>query len=328
MEALVASESVRNQEAASASQPGTVPEWGDRVIVPLDGSPEAAEALPLAKAVASLLGATVHIVHVSETALPPTDMARQLSLDPDELQGVVIDRVIGKPAEVIVALQQDNRLSPIVVSARGRGTPPEQPIGPVATHLIESSRGPVLLVWPEHPPRPTQAVGLWRRILLPLDGTPSTSFAIAPAIDLAQRCRAELYILYVAALGKQRPPEAGTLTPPKYLDQPQYEWPDWAAELLQRLWQVTGLTPSKIPVRMSMASGEPIQEIARFAVQHQIDLIAFAWNGRFIRGGPLAVTSGLREAGCPSLILHAPSRAAAGAEKPSQAKGRERRRAA
>lgn len=324
----MATGSAGNKEADSlACEPGMVPQWGDKVLVPLDGSGESAAVLPLARAVARLVEATVHIVHAGETLVPPAEMARYLGLRPADMDGAVIDRVAGSPAEVIVRLQQDNRLSPVVLSARGRGTPPEEAIGPVAANVVQNSRGPVVLVWPEHPERPASGDRPWRRILLPLDGTPSTSFAIAPAVDLAERSMAELILLYIAVTGRQRPPERGTLTPPKYIDQPQHEWPDWATELMERVWQVSGCQPTRIPVRISMASGEPMAEIAGFAAQQQVDLIAFAWHGRFIRGGPIYVASGLREAGCPVLFLHAPARVQA-AERPSRPRRRERRQAA
>ena len=311
-----------------ACRPGAQPGWGDRILVPMDGSPEAVQALPVARAMARLLGATVHIVHATEIAIPTEEMPHWLSLEQEDLAGVVVDKVSGPPNEAILRLQHDAKLSPIVISTRGRGTPSERAIGPVAAEVIQRAPGPVLLVWPEISSRLSQPDENVRRIVLPLDGTPSTAFAIAPAIDLAQRSRAELYLLYVAVMGKQRPLEPGTLTPPRYLDQPQYEWPDWATELLERLWQVSGCKPARIPVRISMVSGEPVEEISRFASEHQADLIAFAWRGRFIRGGPAFVASGLRQAGCPALVLHAPSRIVVTEERGRRPRGRERRRAA
>jgi hypothetical protein len=55
-----------------------------------------------------------------------------------------------------------------------------------------------------------------------------------------------------------------------------------------------------------MASGEPLEEIAGFASLNHIDLIAFAWQGRFIRGGAPTVTSALQNAGRPVLFLRLP----------------------
>jgi nucleotide-binding universal stress UspA family protein len=324
----VAYDSSRAGDQDQSCSPDAQPGWGDRILVPMDGSEEAAQALPVARGIAGILGATVHIVHASQTPVPLEEMANLLGLKRDELAGVVIDRIGGLPDEALIRVQHDSHLSPIVLSARGRGTPVEQSIGPVAAEVIQHATGPVLLVWPEHDVRIGRpGVGV-RRIILPLDGTPSTAFAIGPAIDLAQKSRAELFLLYVAVTGKQRPQEPGTLTPPRYLDQPQYEWPSWATELLERLWQASGCKPARIPVRIAMVSGEPTEEIARFATEHQSDLIAFAWQGRFIRGGPWHVANRLREAGCPVLFLHALPKVALGQQRARPPKGRERRQAA
>jgi nucleotide-binding universal stress UspA family protein len=142
---------------------------------------------------------------------------------------------------------------------------------------------------------------LLRRVLFPHDGTPTTSAAIGPAIELAQRAGAELVVLHVAASGAVPPSERGSLTVPRYLDQPQHEWPRWAEEFLGRL--VSLLPAEWVPLRMVLMRGHLGEEILRFAADQASDLIVLAWRGEWDRERAAALKEVIRATPCPVLVL-------------------------
>jgi len=137
-----------------------------------------------------------------------------------------------------------------------------------------------------------------RRILLPHDGTPAANAAIPAAAELARKSGAEISILHVAAPDPNRP--AGSLTAPPYVDQPQHEWPAWAAEFVERLACVCPL--ERLRVRLSLAQGDPGREVLRFAAEHTADLIVLAWKGEWKGGHAATARAAIQEAPCPMLF--------------------------
>ena len=69
------------------------------IIVPLDGSPEAKLVLPIARLVAQIVGAAIHIVHASEKSLSQQELLRHVSLRREETRKMVIDQASGPAAE-------------------------------------------------------------------------------------------------------------------------------------------------------------------------------------------------------------------------------------
>jgi nucleotide-binding universal stress UspA family protein len=169
-------------------------------------------------------------------------------------------------------------------------------LGRTATKVLHDARCPVVLVPPERGAAP------WRlhHVLVPHDGTPSTSAALQPAAALAERGRAELLVVHVTNI-KTAPAEAGSLSTPRYVDQPQHEWPAWTSEFLNRLACICPL--GQLRVRMFLAHGDTAAEIMRLSEKQSTDLIVLAWRG--ILEPPRAATMKdiLREAHCPIMVV-------------------------
>jgi nucleotide-binding universal stress UspA family protein len=156
----------------------------------------------------------------------------------------------------------------------------------------------VLLVRPA-PDSATLSLEKPRRILLPLDGTPSSATALGPALDLADRTEAEIDVLYVAT---QTEPsrEPGSLTGPIYIDQAQYEWDDWAQEFATRFGTALGQYMPTMPIRVYVRGGDPPEEIVAFARERESDLIVLQWH---LRAHGEVVNRVLVQTPCPMLLL-------------------------
>jgi nucleotide-binding universal stress UspA family protein len=257
---------------AELARPAPTDVRASTLVAPLDGSAEAIAALPVARALAAAEGATLHIVHVSGTPLGGRDLVERLRLTPEHLDGTVLDQCGGEPAAGIVrqASALGSRL--IVMSSRrdqagGRGA-----LGSVTREVLRQAPCPIVIVPPE------RAVTGWslRQILLPHDGIPTTAAAIARAADLAEKAHAELAVLHVASSVTQPPGSPGALMAPRYLDQPQHEWPIWAREFVDRAVALGGPTAA-VRMRLFFACGEPADAIVEFAAEHQTDLVVIAW---------------------------------------------------
>lgn len=271
------------------------------VLTPLDGTPHALVAVPVARELATVLGAEAHALYVGGPPVPPHELPRHVALGADQLAGFVLSQLIGDPAARLLEVAAARRAAAIVTSSHTGMSRPRGAFGPLVARIAPIAPCPIVLV------RYDRGLIPWRlqEILLPYDGTPSTAAALAPAADLARRSGAKLYVLYVAEPHAAGPEERGSITPPRYVDQPQHEWPAWAGEFLERLTCMSGLDLGSL--RLLVARGSPGFEIVRLAREHGIDLIVVAWKGRMEPNRAPTAKEILLHSPAPILVLRTPS---------------------
>jgi nucleotide-binding universal stress UspA family protein len=267
------------------------------VLVALDRPEHSAALLPVAKSVAELERAALHIVYVAEQRLGPGEILERIGLAPESLQGTVIDPRIGDASGAILAAAAEANTRAIFLCTHHAAPSPGRPLGHTARAIVSSAPCPVVLVPPERGARPWSL----RRLLLPHDGTPSTSNAIHPASRLAHRAGAEISVLNVAGAEQAAPAERGALTTPFYLDHPQHEWPAWATEFVERLDSICPLEGLRI--RLALASGKPGDEILVYAQRQEIDLIVLAWRGELEADHATILKAVVGGARCPTMIV-------------------------
>jgi nucleotide-binding universal stress UspA family protein len=252
------------------------------VLVPLDGSVHATAAVPVARRLAELFDATLAVLHVSDQALASAALVERMKLSSQDVRGLVVER----HAALIVMCPQTR------TDARPRV------FGSVAEAVLRAALCPVVLV------PPTRGHRDWalKQLLLPHDGTPTSAATIGPATQLASIAAAKLVVLHVATAGTERPTEPGTLVSPRYVDQPQHEWPAWAQEFLDRL-RAIGRARDGVDIRLALAQGEAGSAIVDFARQNAIDLIVLGWRGALEPDRARTMRRVIREAICPVIVF-------------------------
>ncbi len=205
-------------------------EWIHSILVPLDGTSESASALPVGRTMAKIAGVTLRIIHATERASPLTELRRKLTLSSGDMADAVLEQSSENPVEAVAGAVSAHPGTLIVMSTHGAGRP-EGGLGSVASGLLQSTDSPLLLV------HPGEELERWHlgRVLLTQDGTPEAATAFVPAVQLARGAKASLTVLHVGGRTERSQVEEGTLTPPRYVDQPQHEWPEWTQELLDRI---------------------------------------------------------------------------------------------
>lgn len=266
------------------------------VLVPLDGSTNATDALSVARGLAHLMSATVVLVHVGRETLPPDELFGRMKLSAEDVRGLVIDQCTGLLADAIVREAAARNTVLIVMCV------PAQPDGPA----LESVLGDVLLTAPCPvvlvPSIRIRQPWALRRLVLPHDGTPTSAAAIAPTADLASRAGADLVVLHVATPSDERPAESGAFVVPRYLDQPQHEWPAWSREFLERV-RCLGYPANMEKLRLVLAHGEAGTAILEFARSNASDLVALAWRGSLEPERAQTIRRVISEASCPVIVF-------------------------
>lgn len=266
-----------------------------RVVVVLHGHEAPVATLALGRRVAGALNKPLHALFTSETPVTTAEIPRLLRLPEDALEGVVLDVAIGEPIERLVDFTEANPTAFVIVGA-DPDVPGELGVGEFATRAIERSRAPIILVRPD-------ARTKLERILVPLDGTPSTASALEPAGDLARKMGASLDIVLVGEAQHRPGIEHGAMAPPQYVDQPHHEWPAFSGEFLHRFVNVIGHCPCDVPTRFFLGAGDPASEILRYADVLGSDLAVLVWHGLASEEHGAIFRSVLRRAACPVLVL-------------------------
>jgi len=144
---------------------------------------------------------------------------------------------------------------------------------------------------------------MYKRILLPLDGSTLAEQALPYAIVQAERFGAELILLKV--LEPLLPKSRGS--PQAAIERAEELTSALAREYLERV--AAGAQEHGIPVRVVTIEGRPRVEIVRFAETNQVDLIVICTRGlsgvsRWLMGS--VADRVVRGASIPVLLVRAP----------------------
>lgn len=273
----------------------------DAVVVLLDGSEASRAALPVARRFAELHDATLRVVSIGPQGAEAASVLEQLKLTPEDVRGAVLDRSEETPEEAVLSVLKTCSAPVVTISTHCGADDPDATIGQLSETLITKAAANVLLVPPDRGREPWSI----RRIVLAHDGTPSADATIAPAADLAKRAGADVIALHVAARKAPQTVEPGSLPAPRYVDQPQHEWPAWASEFVQRMMAL-GASPGAVNFKLLVTGGQPGSEIAQFARDSAADLVVATWHGNWDEehAGTLKVV--VRRSGCPVLLISGP----------------------
>ncbi len=268
------------------------------ILVPLDGSKQALAAVPVAKVLGEVGQVGLHILYVGEKKENGAEQREQLSHGTQVLDGLGVHTRVGAPNEEIVKAARE--LDPLlVVVCRNSRSESAKLLGRTATTVLREVSCPVVLVPPE------RGVASWQlqHMLVPHDGTPTTSAALKPAMELASRADAALLVAHVSHAKRVAPSEPGTFTTPFYADQAHHEWPAWRDEFAERIRSICPL--GHLHVRVFLAHGDPASEILRLSEQQSTDLIVLAWRGKWESPRAAILKDVLQRANCPVMVVRA-----------------------
>jgi len=271
------------------------------ILVPLDGSPFAEHALPLALNLARRAGAALRLVHVySPTALVYPEL---YPVDGDSFeceiktgQRIYLEGVVRRIAEVALVpttfdilegdvaptIQQEAaRINAdlVVMTTHGRGQVARFWLGSVADRLIRDLPAPLLLMQPTDDEIDWKRDPLLRHILVPLDGSALAEQIVEPAVALGSLAEADYTLVRVIA---PPPPAHREDSDPTRAERRRLQHEKLQKEAQQYLDHVgSRLQERSLQVATTVASGSsPAAAILHRAVQPKVDLIALATHGR------------------------------------------------
>ncbi len=261
-----------------------------RLLVPLDGSHQAEQALPYVRWLAKGLRCRVELLSVTE----PVDSASEAPASESEedraetglhgrvhsyLDGIAADLTEGgldvtvqiidsNPVFQIIAIGEQSPGTLIVMPTRGHYSPERWPVDSVTAKVLHGTIAPVLVI-------PTSSDGTSRgeaklsTMIVPLDGSQHTERVVIPAVSLAGVISMSLTLVTVHATSEVDASSEGVH--PVHTGQGSADYLREAGERLDK----EGVTS----IERRVLDGDPVDAILRVANEAPDSLVAMATHG-------------------------------------------------
>ncbi len=249
------------------------------ILVPLDGSRAAERGLAFGQVMAKAYSARLVLATVlpagangSREAMLKNYLERQASAIRDD--EIPVEVVIGHgniPA-TLAAIAQQHRADLLIITSRGQSLVRRFLLGQKAGKIIEAVHLPTLVVRPivsAKPPQPR-----FRRILVPLDGTPFSERILPFVRSVDPAFHSEVILLSVPEVPE---PELYGLEADVVLPL-RREAEDRARRYLSRI--AKALREDGLQVKVVVTGTDPDHTIVRVANQLKVDLIMLTTHGR------------------------------------------------
>ena len=243
------------------------------ILAALDATPAAQSVLEAALKVGEMTHTDVEAVHV------PMADDRSVQLRTDRAH--VPLRLLSGPLEpaLLTAIEAPSTL--VAVIGAKAATDDKRVIGTTTRHIIERSTKPVVIVPPEF-----VLPGTFRRLLIPLEGTESSSRPVVEGLLPLLAAHVELIVLHVFTES----------TRPVMLDHP---WRD--LEMMGKEFLTRHLPRHE--ARIELRPGPVGTRVAEVCDEQRADLIVLSWSQDSAAGRARVVREVLGSAKLPILLL-------------------------
>jgi nucleotide-binding universal stress UspA family protein len=263
-----------------------------RILVPLDGSKLGEFALPYAAELAAAFGSDVDLLHVDDTKSPERQHMNQIYLEkmaermlemtrnfsPVEANPARANPVIrdGEPAAQTIEYAEKSGVNLLIIVSHGRSGIMPWSMGSTAARILQRTGKPVLFIRAQETVTPTGFDSMFRRIILPLDGSTNGEAALPYIKALTTRIASELTFFRVIAPGYHIPTIGGL----NYVSLPKAEIDRLSDEARQYLDRISAeVEGSRATIKLEVRVGDAASEIIKFATEQDFNLIALSSHG-------------------------------------------------
>ena len=257
-----------------------------RILVPLDGSERAEKALPYVKSIASLKNSNVILFAVSLTIFADRRdrlFASYVEVNAKELikEGIKATTATsyGDVSKEIVKYANNNKIDLIVMATHGYSKAKRWMFGSITQKVLYGTRIPFLIIKSKSPKASVE----FNRILVPVDGSPSSESTFPHVVALTKNTNKEILLLHIC-----EPPVVPSYgsrpinpTWKKYRDNMWGEMEKLSASYLKKTMTALNKKGIKVKSRVIKAqSAEVAKTIIQTSKEENIDLVIIATQGR------------------------------------------------
>lgn len=268
------------------------------ILLPLDGSSEAAKGASCALWLADAIGATLHVLNATAHPLPAGDaLARLRATGAQGAACVILHQPWGSAEAAVLAEIAAHRIDLVVMSARGESAQANRPrshwLGSVARAVVERSPVPVILL-PTHYRESLP----WTSMLAAASGEAVADKALEAAAQLAGALRLRVTVVHA----DYRAGASGARQFGGYADAPHHEVRHRLEELLRPA--LAGCAPDEVDCvgDVLRRGGEPASVLLEEVARHRSSVLALGWHGSLGPGRALVLKRLLDQAECALLL--------------------------
>jgi len=257
------------------------------LVVLLDGSTHAAQALPTAKMLSRKTGAKLHLLSAvkndtqeHQNQFEETSQARKAYLEnlaktlSSEGYDVLTTVQPGYIADATAAYLKETEIDLVVLSTRGKSGEKHWEKGGASRKLVRNISKPILMVQAERAREDIHWVPRLKRILVALDGSIYSEHTLPYARTLAQAFKSELFLVSVPAI----PSASDYRAPAEYLESLRNKKDTNMRKFLSAV--ARGLRKDGLKVHTIVAGSIPAKTIVDVAASKNVDLIMMTSRGR------------------------------------------------
>lgn len=268
------------------------------LLLPLDGSPEAAKGANCALWLAERLGATLHVLHASVQPIPGRDALARLHIPDARRPQIVLHQLPENADTAVLEAVAAYGVDLVIMSARGEsasaGIKLSAYLGSVAQAVIERSVVPVLLL-----PIRYKEVLPWTSMLAASSGETAADYALETATQLAAAIQLKVTVVHAETAGAAKAlPMLGD-----YMDEPHHEYPARMEGMVER--GVAGCTAEECcsVEQALLRRGDPASVLLDQAARHGSSVLALGWHGTLSTGRALVLKRLMEEAESALLLV-------------------------
>jgi len=269
------------------------------ILLPLDGSPEAAKGAGCALWLAEALGATLHVVHATAHPLPATGELSRLRVPGAQGAHVVMHQLPGSADAAVLDEIAAQRIDLVVMSAGGEsasaGAARAYRLGTVAQAVLERSPVPVVLL----PARYRESLP-WTSMLAAASGEAAADQALDAAVRLASALR-----LKVTVVHSEDGPAAVCRAPlgACYADAPHHEYPKRLEQLVERGLTSCSADEAHCIDEVVLSRGDAALALLEQVRRLHSSVLALGWHGTLGAGRALVFKRLLEQSECALLVV-------------------------
>jgi nucleotide-binding universal stress UspA family protein len=276
------------------------------ILLPLDGSPQAAKGAGCAFWLAEALGAALHVLHAAAQPLPKREALARLHIPGAKSAHVILHQFSAHAEAAVMEAITAYGVDLVVMSARGEsasaGLRLSQRLGTVAQAVIEGSPVPVLLL-----PIRYREVLPWTSMLAAASGDTAADQALETAIQFAATLGLRLSVVHA-----ENGQDAGGAAPlGAYADAAHHEYPRRIQEMVGRGVAACTAEECHCINQVLLRRGDPAAVLLEQIADHAASVLALGWHGVLGAGRALVLKRLLEEAECALLLVRRMERSAA-----------------
>ncbi|MFO8010763.1 MAG: universal stress protein [Dehalococcoidia bacterium] len=266
----------------------------ERLLVPLDGSKLAEVALPYAEEIAGKMGCSIILLMVVDSEGQNHELyqsymgaiARTARYNAERHTGTPAGReitisteiLIGNAEEQIVDYAERKHIDMIVMATHGRSGINRWALGSVANKLVRAASCAVVLVRAGNGHSDVRKQGAIRKVLVPLDGSEESETIIPYIEKLGSSGDIESVLLRVVEETRSPTPADSVAIEMPYEPAEKGGEVDEADRYLRAM--AGALEEKGVVARYEVKTGDPADEVIKYAVEIGAGLTAMSTHGR------------------------------------------------